>query len=680
MSERALVQTQQAADPQPVVQEASLQRRDRDRTAHTTPPQWAWAGGFGTFADPRVSFDFSAISAFSGLETPARPVLFTGMRLQAFSRDPASVEGSTDTRAVPSSSLLVEDSVSTLASGQMRRSEFLERMRAEITRTVDAALTGTGRTTDGCPYIRYWFDVYSRRDSVRIERALHRYAPETVNASTALQYISITARRVRAAAEKWVRNGEVTGIPGGISTSLSGEPPLEPEPVGAHEQHEDSPRAIQRQLGEGRPLDSRVRSRMESAFGMDFGYVRAHTGADAAVLSRRVKARAFTLGNHVAFGENEYRPGTLVGDAVIAHELAHVVQQQGADSGTSPVPMGKETTNYTHYDALETDADVAAAGVIASLWGRSKTYLATVTGEALPRLRSGLRLQRCGGCDSCESEVEQAQTQPEPQPNESEAKQAAVAPRSVFSELSTQDHMGYDAGITPNGLVVPVGGTRGAALDNPGDAMTFSNDTPAVATVARNNDTLTVTGAAHGSATITAVESGQTIDTLEVSVKRRVDKTVNYHFVSDNAGHTTTRSQGDETALTDSLQLWGNQANVHFQTGAAAPLQINQDLGDAVVWSRGAGNEWNIVTGHATAPDWNVFLVWEYRQSTDANAGTLGGNTLLEDDVCDDGLTLAHEAGHFRGRRGHNTRGVMGVCGDPDRPRVPKADADTVNT
>ena len=152
----------------------------------------------------------------------------------------------------------------------------------------------------------------------------------------------------------------------------------------------DNLQAIQRELGEGRPLDSGVRSRMESAFGMSFAHVRTHTDTSAAGLSNNFNARAFTVGEHVAFGANEYKPGTLIGDALIAHEMAHVVQQSGA--GAPIAHMQKDAD----YNAFEEDADKSAMGAVAFLWSGKKRMLKDITQNAIPRLRSGLSLSRCG--------------------------------------------------------------------------------------------------------------------------------------------------------------------------------------------------------------------------------------------------------------------------------------------
>ena len=66
---------------------------------------------------------------------------------------------------------------------------------------------------------------------------------------------------------------------------------------------------------------------MEAGFGRDFGDVRVHTEAAAADAARRIGARAFTSAGHVAFAPGEYAPRTTGGRRLLAHELAHVVQQ-----------------------------------------------------------------------------------------------------------------------------------------------------------------------------------------------------------------------------------------------------------------------------------------------------------------------------------------------------------------
>ncbi|NMQ04627.1 DUF4157 domain-containing protein [Candidatus Accumulibacter phosphatis] len=88
--------------------------------------------------------------------------------------------------------------------------------------------------------------------------------------------------------------------------------------------------AIQRSLGRGQPLESGVRTRMESAFGADFSGVQVHTNAEADTLNRALSARAFTTGKDIFFGQGEYNPQSSAGRETLAHELTHVLQQGGS--------------------------------------------------------------------------------------------------------------------------------------------------------------------------------------------------------------------------------------------------------------------------------------------------------------------------------------------------------------
>jgi hypothetical protein len=64
-------------------------------------------------------------------------------------------------------------------------------------------------------------------------------------------------------------------------------------------------------------------------FGHDFSGVRVHVGGDAASAARAVQARAYTIGNDIVFGSGQYAPSTGEGRRLLAHELAHTIQQAG---------------------------------------------------------------------------------------------------------------------------------------------------------------------------------------------------------------------------------------------------------------------------------------------------------------------------------------------------------------
>ncbi len=67
---------------------------------------------------------------------------------------------------------------------------------------------------------------------------------------------------------------------------------------------------------------------MESRFGHDFSGVRIHTDAQAAESARALNALAYTVGRDIVFDAGRYSPRTSDGQKLIAHELAHVVQQE----------------------------------------------------------------------------------------------------------------------------------------------------------------------------------------------------------------------------------------------------------------------------------------------------------------------------------------------------------------
>lgn len=85
--------------------------------------------------------------------------------------------------------------------------------------------------------------------------------------------------------------------------------------------------------GNGQPLDAGTRAFMEERFGYDFSRVRVHTDARAAESARAVNAHAYTVGAQIAFDTARYAPTTTEGKRLLAHELAHVVQQEKLTPG-----------------------------------------------------------------------------------------------------------------------------------------------------------------------------------------------------------------------------------------------------------------------------------------------------------------------------------------------------------
>ena len=99
----------------------------------------------------------------------------------------------------------------------------------------------------------------------------------------------------------------------------------------------------------GEPLPPNVRQKMESFFGTSFSDVRVHIGPQA----NAIGALAFTQGSHIHFAPGQYNPATPQGQAILGHELAHVVQQR---SGRVRNPFGSGVAVVQDH-GLEAEAD-----------------------------------------------------------------------------------------------------------------------------------------------------------------------------------------------------------------------------------------------------------------------------------------------------------------------------------
>lgn len=129
-------------------------------------------------------------------------------------------------------------------------------------------------------------------------------------------------------------------------------------------------------LGPGRPLEPATRKDMEKSFGRGFGGIRVHDDAHAHGSARALGALAYSAGNDIVFAQGQYAPQTAAGRALIAHELAHSVQQSGvAMKAAGRLPIGANP-------GLEAEADRAAVAVTS---GRRVPALSTSGAPALHR-------------------------------------------------------------------------------------------------------------------------------------------------------------------------------------------------------------------------------------------------------------------------------------------------------
>ena len=336
----------------------------------------------------------------------------------------AAREGTQDTQpatqpetapAAKAPTLIVDDDAKDLSTGQMRKTEFISQLRNAACSAAEQALSGTMWSALGCPYINRWLDHYSEQSSAHLERALRKYVPESAGIRSAQDYLPLVTQKLRRGIEQWRATGETPDVPedlagaspempgitasglvGGLlsaaGSAIAGVGRMLFKGKEGHEPGGDAgdPQTVRAELGSGQPLEGGIRQRMQSAFGADFSGVRVHSDFAAQEASDRLDARAFTIGSDIAFGPGEYQPGTPVGDALIAHELAHVVQQQSSD-----VPGAPMTKSDAQSSALEEEADISAVGAVVSTWGTAKASLGNFSRQSLPRLRSGLKLQRC---------------------------------------------------------------------------------------------------------------------------------------------------------------------------------------------------------------------------------------------------------------------------------------------
>lgn len=328
-----------------------------------------------------------------------------------------TTEGETETETTPAG-WIVEDG-ETVGEGQMAKSVFLAVLQAQVCTTVDAALAGLPFSSSSCPYIAKAFNKHKRSTPDRLQSVIVRYAPEATEATSAQGLLAAVVRKAGNAARKWARTGDTSGLPPELAANL---PPAAkalgrfnrifsavgsmggrvasaaksvgrtlanaassavstvkswfwkarpggPNPEGAASNNQSA-------LDRGQSLPSDTRTKMEASMGEDFSNVRLHTGTPGAQLSDSMNARAFTAGDDIAFGSGEYQPGTPVGDALIAHELAHVKQQRSGASGSHSTAQ------------LEQNADEMAVQAMLDPEGE--------VAEKPAAKRAGLKLMRCG--------------------------------------------------------------------------------------------------------------------------------------------------------------------------------------------------------------------------------------------------------------------------------------------
>jgi hypothetical protein len=147
-----------------------------------------------------------------------------------------------------------------------------------------------------------------------------------------------------------------------FDSTIERPPPRRPERAGSREHDRDphltrarNAAAHQFTQRAGAPLDAHTREEMSERFGYDFSGVRVHSDERAAASARGLDALAYAYGSHIVFGSGHYAPTTAAGKQLLAHELAHVVQQDADVVGAERASAETST--------LEREAGHAATSV-----------------------------------------------------------------------------------------------------------------------------------------------------------------------------------------------------------------------------------------------------------------------------------------------------------------------------
>ena len=185
--------------------------------------------------------------------------------------------------------------------------------------------------------------------------------PTSIGGLGAAERLERVRERTDSAADRTIQCSD-THWDRGVSRSLqrTTATPRETGPAG-DTQVPDSVRDVI--ASPGRSLSPSIQRAMEDRMGDSLGDVRVHTGPQAAAACEAINARAFTVGNHVAFNSGEYGPGSPEGQHVLAHELAHVRQQTGG--AVSMLPQDDVELEVDPDPALEREAEETAQRVMA---------------------------------------------------------------------------------------------------------------------------------------------------------------------------------------------------------------------------------------------------------------------------------------------------------------------------
>lgn len=157
---------------------------------------------------------------------------------------------------------------------------------------------------------------------------------------------------------------------------------------------------IDNMRGKGEPLPEAVKVDLQQQLQADFSSVRIHNNGEAAALAAGINARAFTVGNDIFFGTGEYAPDSAEGRKLLAHELTHVVQQNGTiglvqrevTDQAAGERFGEKKTGYIEFPNLAVPSELLSAYTSRAPFIHHKAY-SRVRNDQTEVWRDGIAVQ-----------------------------------------------------------------------------------------------------------------------------------------------------------------------------------------------------------------------------------------------------------------------------------------------
>jgi hypothetical protein len=236
---------------------------------------------------------------------------------------------------------------------------------------------------------------------------------------------------------------------------------------------------------------------------------------------------------------------------------------------------------------------------------------------------------------------------------------------------------GFDANASPKWQMVPVNGDRYVALRG-GAGLTVISGSPAIVTVQEitqaqlpstghcrlplesSDRIFRLRGVAKGGARIQARRGTAPAADLDVDTKYGKTLRVSFNFVSDSAGHHSSRPPASVSEWMPIINgVFSGQSNINIELRLVRPITVAGDLGDQITICQGGEEEWNRVAAPANrdrGADANFYMVWELEQTGSPTVDSLealmsrDGACLVEDDLHGvNAVAIAHEIGHRLG-------------------------------